>query len=99
MAWQFHRPDEGDGLVQVFRRPASPHQSAAFALSGLDADAIYELKDYDEPSCVHRRGAELLAGMRVEMSERPQSRTIRYRRTTDSLPDGRPTHREASGDR
>ena len=84
MAWQFHRPEQDDGLVQVFRRPASPYESATFALSGLDADAVYEMKDYDEPALVRRRGAELLAGLRVEMPERPQSRTIRYRKTSES---------------
>jgi alpha-galactosidase len=84
MAWQFHRPGEGDGLVQAFRRPASPHDSASFALSGLDAEAVYEVKDYDQPSPVRRRGAELLAGLRVEMPQRPQSRTIRYRRVSES---------------
>ena len=82
MAWQFHRPEQGDGLVQAFRRPASPHESGSFALSGLDAQAVYELKDYDQPSPVRCRGAELLAGLRVDMPERPQSRTIRYRRVS-----------------
>ncbi len=30
MAWQFNRPEEGDGMVQVFRRPASPFESDSF---------------------------------------------------------------------
>ena len=31
MAWQFDRPERGEGMVQVFRRGESPYESARFA--------------------------------------------------------------------
>ena len=37
MAWQFDRPEAGEGMVQVFRRPASPMVSANFKLHGLES--------------------------------------------------------------
>ena len=47
MAWQFHRPDLGEGVVQVFRRDDSPYESARFKLHGLDATAKYEVENLD----------------------------------------------------
>ena len=36
MAWQFDRPELGEGMVQVFRRAESPYESARFRLRGLE---------------------------------------------------------------
>jgi alpha-galactosidase len=47
MAWQFHRTDLGAGMVQVFRRPQSPYESARFKLHGLDPAARYEVENLD----------------------------------------------------
>ena len=41
---QFHRPQTGDGVVEVFRRAEAKDESARFKLRGLDAAASYELK-------------------------------------------------------
>jgi len=79
MAWQFHRPQEGDGLVQVFRRAESPIETAALPLGGLDAEARYELSDYDRPDVRRCAGAELLEGLRVTVPRRRTALTIRYR--------------------
>ncbi len=79
MAWQFHRPTENDGVVQVFRRPASPHESAGLPLRGIDPARTYELTDFDEPAPTRQTGADLAAGLRVTMPKGPSSRTIYYR--------------------
>ena len=47
MAWQFDRPEQGDGVVQVFRRMDSIYESAQFKLHGLDPAAQYEITDLD----------------------------------------------------
>ena len=78
MAWQFHRPVENDGILQVFRRPASPHESASLPLRGIEPSCSYELNDFDEPEPTRQTGAKLLAGLRVTMPTGPSSRTIYY---------------------
>ena len=80
MAWQFHRADRDDGLIQVFRRAESPFDTATFRLRGLDPDGTYLFHDYDGPADAVHRGADLSDGWRIEMPERPSARTIRYRR-------------------
>ena len=37
MAWQFHRADLDEGVVQAFRREESPVTTATYRLQGLDA--------------------------------------------------------------
>jgi alpha-galactosidase len=78
MAWQFHRPAENDGVVQVFRRPASPHESAVMPLLGIDPSCTYEITDFDEAAPARKNGADLIAGLRVTMPEGPSARTVYY---------------------
>lgn len=47
MAWQFDRPDLKSGIVQVFRRPKSPYETARFHLGGLIGGCKYEFEDAD----------------------------------------------------
>ena len=39
MAWQFDRPESGDGVIMAFRRAQSPYEIARFRLSDLDPGA------------------------------------------------------------
>ncbi|MFH1572240.1 MAG: alpha-galactosidase, partial [Gemmatimonadota bacterium] len=82
MAWQFDRPEDGEGMVQAFRRARSPYESARLPLRGLDPGADYELSELDEPGRIeHRSGQELMGeGLAVTMRERPQARIVVYRR-------------------
>jgi alpha-galactosidase len=80
MAWQFHRPEQGDGLIQVFRRRDSPIESACFPLHGLDPEAEYRFHDYDVPADDIHRGADLAEGWRIAIPERRTARLIRYQR-------------------
>ena len=41
VAWQFDRPELGEGIIQAFRRDESPYETARFKLRGLDPDAHY----------------------------------------------------------
>jgi alpha-galactosidase len=81
IAWQFHRPDTGEGLVQAFRRKNSPAKSMLFCLEGLDPLKRYTVTDMDQPEkAVMRDGRDLMeSGLLVEMQQAPQARVIVYR--------------------
>ena len=46
-AVQFDRPEENDGIVQVFRRENSPYETASFSLGGIKENSTYIFKDID----------------------------------------------------
>ena len=83
MAWQFHRPDLGAGMVQVFRRSRSPYVRAVFPLAGLDAETTYVVTDLDRPREQRRAsGAELMTtGLAVDMDACPGSSIVVYERS------------------
>jgi alpha-galactosidase len=82
MAWQFDRSDGEGGMVQAFRRPDSPFESARFKLRGLDAGAQYTVRDLDAPQETQMTGKELMdSGLLVSIKERPGAALITYRRT------------------
>lgn len=78
-AWQWHRPDLGEGCVVAFRRQDSPLVALEAKLQGLDTDARYEVRDCDggEPRILS--GAELAAGLPVEITAQPGTRVLVYR--------------------
>jgi alpha-galactosidase len=79
LAWQFDRPDLGEGMVQVFRRGRSSYETARFFLKGLDPEANYRLTDTDDgrPSVVC--GAELMErGLLVKIEKRPHAVVMVY---------------------
>jgi len=47
IAWQFDQPEKGEGVVQAFRRPESPYESARFKLHGLEESATYAVENFD----------------------------------------------------
>ena len=81
MAWQFDRPDLGEGIVQVFRREQSPFEAARFRLCGLDSEAVYTLSDLDSGRVQEASGHELMEhGLPVAIDERPAAVVVRYRK-------------------
>ncbi|MFZ1937413.1 MAG: alpha-galactosidase [Thermoguttaceae bacterium] len=81
MAWQFDRPEQGDGVVQVFRRMESIYESARLKLRGLDPAAQYEVTDIDAGKPKTFSGQELLnQGLSVEIGQQPGSALIKYRK-------------------
>ena len=81
MAWQFDVPEKGEGMVQAFRRPESPFESARFRLRGLDAAATYTVKDLDAAGDARFSGRELMEkGMPVLVVERPGAVIVTYKK-------------------
>jgi len=46
-AWMFFDPEEGGGIVQVFRQEAAPNAVQVLRLRGLDPAKTYRLTDFD----------------------------------------------------
>jgi alpha-galactosidase len=81
MAWQFDRPELGQGMIQVFRRAESSYETARFRLRGLEPGATYTFTNLDQPGTKHFTGRELLEqGMPVTLADRPLAAVITYRK-------------------
>jgi len=79
LAWQFHCPEAGEGFVQAFRRDQCIYSKAQLELRGLDAEATYILKNYDELGQDRISGKELMEkGLSVEILCKPGAATIKY---------------------
>jgi alpha-galactosidase len=86
MAWQFDRPEAGQGVVQVFRRHASPYESARFKLRGLDPAGNYTMVNLDEPGAQREwAGRELLEqGLPIAISDQPGAAVFTYQKRGES---------------
>jgi alpha-galactosidase len=82
IAWQFDRPEQGEGVVQAFRRDKSSYESARFKLRGLDATARYAVANLDTPTTRQElTGSDLRdRGLLVEIPSRPAAEVITYRK-------------------
>lgn len=81
MAWQFNRPEDGAGMVQVFRRNQSTYVSAALPLHGLQPHAQYLLTDVATGVSSTMSGRDLMEqGLPVTINERPGALVIQYRK-------------------
>jgi len=79
IAWQFDRPDAGTGFVQAFRRESCIYSSAEIKLRGLDAAAVYEVRDFDAADMLRLPGRKLLeAGLPIRIPAKPGAVTVRY---------------------
>jgi alpha-galactosidase len=80
-AFQFNRPESGDGMVEVFRRPGSPFEAARFQLRGLQPGAQYTLTNLDATGSRELTGRELMdAGLPVVIKAKPGAAVITYKR-------------------
>jgi alpha-galactosidase len=80
-AWQFNRPEQGDGMVQAFRRDQDDEPVKTLRLRGLDAAANYEVTDLDAKTPTMVSGSELMhRGLRVEIKEKRGAAMIIYKR-------------------
>ncbi len=83
MAWQYHSPERGEGLVQVFRREECKEDNTLLRLRGLDLEAIYTVTDLDLNQPVQKKGKELLdTGLSVLAPQAPGALLIHYRATS-----------------
>src|SRR5271157_681683 len=81
-AWQFNRPEEGDGMVQALRQDESNDLTRDMRLRGLDPTATYEVIDLDAgpPSTIS--GRDLMEkGLHVEIAGKPGAAIIMYKKT------------------
>ncbi len=81
LAWQFDRPEEGDGMVQVFRRPECSYETARLKLRGLEPTAHYKITNLDATGSTEISGKELTEqGLQVSLNHQPDSAVITYKR-------------------
>jgi alpha-galactosidase len=79
MAWQFNRPESGDGMVQAFRRHNSSYEEARYHLRGLEAAAQYAVQDVDTGKVRKYRGGELMEqGLELRITDKPGAVIFTY---------------------
>ncbi len=80
-AWQFNRPDEGDGMLQAFRRTKNEDGAKDLKLRGLDPAANYTITDPDAKSTTVKSGKDLMQnGLRVTIPDHPGAVVLEYKR-------------------
>jgi alpha-galactosidase len=85
MAWQFHRPDLGEGLVQAFRRQDSLAAAATYRLYGLEPTAEYAVTNADDQASRQMTGRDLMErGLTIDLPERPAAALFTYRKASGS---------------
>lgn len=81
MAWQFHQPENGKGMVQAFRRPECVYPTASLLLRGLEPAASYRITDIDTASVQTLSGKALMEeGLAVTVTKRPGAAVLLYER-------------------
>lgn len=75
---QFNAPEEGEGIILLFRREACPDDTLVVRLAGLCPEARYRLTQW--PAGAERlvNGAELAAGFSLPLPQAGGSCLIRY---------------------
>jgi len=80
IAWQFNRPERGDGVVQAFRRSECPKARLTCKLRGLTPKARYEITSSDLPGKAILSGEVLMEeGLEVEIGDTPGAALVWYR--------------------
>jgi alpha-galactosidase len=81
-AWQFHRAEQGDGMIQAFRRDQNAESTKTLVLRGLDPAATYDVTDIDAKTARTISGKELMQhGLRVEIEAQRGAAIIIYKKT------------------
>jgi alpha-galactosidase len=81
MAWQFHRPDLGEGLLQAFRRQDSPTAAATYRLYGLEPTAEYAVTNADDQASRQMTGRDLMErGLTIDLPDCPAAALFTYRK-------------------
>ena len=75
IAWQFHRADLNESVVQAFRRPDATSETLTVKLRGLIPEQRYEVENFDGGKEV-RTGAELMQGHVITLREKPGSAVL-----------------------
>ena len=81
-AWQFNRPEQGDGMVQAFRHPENDESAKNVLLRGLDPGAKYRISNPDGGAPANLSGKDLMEqGLRVEIPDEPGAVILFYQKT------------------
>lgn len=82
LAWQFDRPESGEGVVQAFRRDTSLYEAARLKLHGLEPGARYRITRMGAAARAQMEsGAALMnPGLLVNITEQPGVAVLRYTR-------------------
>ena len=79
IAWQFDRPEIGEGLIQAFRRVDNGASTRSFKLRGLDPRARYRVQDLDETTTQELTGRELMdQGLPITIAAQPGAVVLSY---------------------
>jgi alpha-galactosidase len=80
-AWQFNRPEQGDGMVQAFRREKCDDEARDFRLRGLVATAGYEVTDLDGGPAKIVSGKDLMeTGLHIDVAAKPGAAILLYKK-------------------
>lgn len=80
-AWQYDRPDLGEGMIVAFRRHKSPFAHWEARLQGLDPERSYDLRSWDDDHTWRSTGRQLITeGFGVTIADRPGSALFTYKR-------------------
>jgi alpha-galactosidase len=80
IAWQFDRPEQGEGMIQAFRRINCDSKIMTFRLSGLNPAARYEVTNFDLENSTKISGRELIErGVTIEINDKPGAAVITYK--------------------
>lgn len=79
VAWQFDRPEDGQGVIQAFRRAENNEPTKRLKLRGLEPKATYLVTDADSKPYANQKGSELMdKGLEVTIDSKPGAVTIAY---------------------
>ena len=80
IAWQFNRPEHGDGMIQAFRRDSCEQSTMTFHFNRLNKEAYYNVTNFDIEGSKKISGRLLMEkGLTVEIKEKPGSAVIVYK--------------------
>ncbi|MFA6127752.1 MAG: alpha-galactosidase [Bacteroidales bacterium] len=80
IAWQFDRPGQGDGMIQVFRRDSCNEDAMTLRLHNLNPNAQYQVTNLDLGGNEKMSGKTLMEkGLSVEITGKPAAVVISYK--------------------
>ena len=85
MAWQFHRPEQGEGVVQAFRRGGNSNESIRVKLRGLEPGGVHALTNLDVAGATEMTGRRLMEdGLTIVIKDQPGSALVTYTKSETS---------------
>ena len=84
MAWQLNCPEQGEGMVQAFRREQSICELGRPKLRGLEPAAVYRIKNLDAAGVQEMTGQTLMeSGLPISIAQQPGAAVVTYKKKGD----------------